>query len=203
MQKLAWELNFCWEKFSLLERFYQKWTIFWPRPGQSRPDPDNKGQTKRARSRPDRASQTCTKHRACAGKLPNAGQARARQSRPEASQSSQDASKKQARIVIFSYVFDEFVFRCDSRKEDQKQAKAGKTQARNRQESSHSHVFLTILCFGLTAENRPEASQSRQDASKKQAGIVIFSFVFDDFVLRCDNRTEEKRSRNEPKHPRC
>ena len=71
-------------------------------------------------------------------------------------------------------LFYDFVLRCDSRKEHQKQAKAGKTQARNRQESSYSRLFLTILCFGVTAENRPEASQSRQDASKKQAGFVIF-----------------------------
>ena len=78
---------------SLLKRFYQKWTIFWPRPGQSKPDPDNKAQTKRARWSIWKPRQTCRNHSACAEKRPQGGQTQGRQIRPRARQK-QSGSKQ-------------------------------------------------------------------------------------------------------------
>ena len=157
MQKLAWELKRCREKFSLLERFYQKWTIFWPRPGQSRPDPDNKGQTKRARSRPDRASQTCTKHRACGGKLPNAGQARARQSR-------QRASKNRAKSKRYVHKTPRLSQKIGRKQANQSKAEAnkGKQETGKKQAGSPENAAPVHRKRAATCQTKQARSKQRQ-----------------------------------------
>ena len=49
------------------------------------------------------------KHHACGAKRPTGSKTHAKQSRPGASQSKQNASKKHAKLMIFSCVFGDFV----------------------------------------------------------------------------------------------
>ena len=147
---------------TLITRFYQKLTMLWPRPGHSRPDPDNIGQTKRASSRPDGAGQTCRNHRACATKRPNGGQTQGRQSRPRASQK-QAGSKRDAHKT------PRLCTKISQKQANQSKAEAGQEQAKRRQETggkSRNHR----ACAQKQARNKAgKAGQKQSKAGQAQA----------------------------------
>ena len=134
----------------------------WPRPGHSRPDPDNIGQTKRASSRPDGAGQTCRNHRACATKRPKGGQAQGRQSRPRASQK-QAGSKRDAHKT------PRLCTKIGQKQTNQSKAEAGQEQARRRQTTggkSPNHR----ACAQKQGRGTPgKTGQKQTKAGQKQA----------------------------------
>ena len=150
MQKQAWELNFCRETFSLLERFYKKWTIFWPRPGHSRPDTDNTGPTRRAKSGPNRDGQTCTNHDACAQHKPRAGQMHARPSTSTASQTQPRRAHTIAPVYKLSH----------------QQARRMPDQARSQQARSKLQLHKTLCLRAHIGEEH--ARQNKPAATKTQ-----------------------------------
>ena len=85
------------------------------------PDPDKTGQTRRARSRPDRAGQTCANHHGCIVKRPKRGKTHARQSLLRASQK-QARSKRHMHKTL-----------CMCTKISQKQASQSKAEANQKQ----------------------------------------------------------------------
>ena len=144
---------------SLIAPFYQKWTNIWPRPGQGRPDPDNTGQKKRARSRPDRANQTCANHRACAQKRPKARQTQARQSRRRASKNrakSKPCVQKMPRLC---------------RKIGRKQGNQSKAEAKQTQARSEAETGETGQTNAPVHKNRPPRNQQKWTTDEKKLTV--------------------------------
>ena len=96
--KQTWELN-CLAPRAVLQQMGRnnKW------PGQSRPDPDNACQTKRAHNRRGKTGKMCTNYHACAQTKPNAGQHHAIPSKPAAghkqTRSTKGADQKQTKLA--------------------------------------------------------------------------------------------------------